>query len=711
MWKVLLIGVTVWALVVPHSSATQSLPADRSKLAELFPLTIIHMNDLHARFAETSERSSKCKVNEGDTCIAGIARVFYMVQALRKEHPNALFFNVGDNFQGTIWYNYHRWRVVARFIELLGPDAMTLGNHEFDDGLEGLKPYLKSLAAKNISTVVTNLIRSKAKFPSLPRSVIIERGGRSIGIIGVISDTTHELSNTGSITFSDSIAAVRNESEALKRQGVNVIVVLSHCGLAVDRRIANEAGEHVDVIVGGHSHSFLFSNSSRKPYSKLDTIVGDYPVVVENTNGRKILIVQAYAYGKYIGRLTTYFDSNGEIQHWTGYPVYLSSEIPQSKEALRILEPYRKQVTAFGATKIAKTSVDLVQDSCRRAECNLGSLVADAIADHYTNETFHPVAVVNAGNFRSPIPKGNITNEEAIGASPFSNTVDLLTLPGAALWNIIEHSLVWDSAKRLNVAQVSGLRVVADFDRAPYERVLSIKVRNLQDGSTYEPLNRTAYYKVVTMSFLATGKDGFHWSLERLDRQIGPLDSDVFIKYLRKLKVVNQSSLTGGRMILNVVSMVQNYIREAIQFVVSYALCLFYSARVLFGILVLFVTKPHTKFWVTKDRPVPPACLRNHDYGVDKYQNANGIKIHYVENGDHSKPLMVLVHGFPEFWFSWRHQLKEFSKDYWVVALDMRGYGDTEKPQYRYAYRMDNMTEDIRCLVRALGKRFPANRR
>uniref|UniRef100_A0A182JQY7 apyrase n=1 Tax=Anopheles christyi TaxID=43041 RepID=A0A182JQY7_9DIPT len=511
----LLIGATVWIalLVALQCSATDSLPADPSRLSKLFPLTIIHMNDLHARFAETSERSSKCKVEEGDRCIAGIARIFHTVQELRKRHRNALFFNVGDNYQGTIWYNYHRWRVVARFIKLMHPDAMTLGNHEFDDGLKGLRPYLDALAESKISTV--------------------------------------ELSNTESITFSDSVAAVRAEASALKQRGVHIILVLSHCGLEVDKRIALEAGEQVDVIVGGHSHSFLFSNSSTKPYNKQDTILGDYPVVVSNSNGRKILIVQAYAYGKYVGRLTTYFDAQGEVQHWEGYPVYLSSSIPQSPVALRILEPYRKQVQAYGATKIAETMVDLVQASCRVGECNLGCLVADAIADHYTNETFHPVAIINAGNFRAPIPKGNITNEEAIGASPFSNTVDLLTLSGDALWKLVEHSLVWDSVKRLNVAQVAGLRVVADLDRPPYSRVLSIAVRNLHDGIGYEPLKRTANYKVVTMSFIATGKDGFRWALERSERLIGPLDSDVFIKYLKKLKVVNEGNLVGGRMVLN----------------------------------------------------------------------------------------------------------------------------------------------------------------
>lgn len=80
--------------------------------------------------------------------------------------------------------------------------------------------------------------------------------------------------------------------------------------------------------------------------------------------------------------------------------------------------------------------------------------------------------------------------------------------------------------------------------------------------------------------------------------------------------------------------MIQYYVRESIQFVVSYALCLFYSCRVLFGLLVLLVTKPHTKFWATKERPVPPECLRNHEYGTDKYQNANVSNLERVSWND-----------------------------------------------------------------------------
>ncbi|KFB46803.1 apyrase [Anopheles sinensis] len=433
-------------------------------------------------------------------------------------------------------------------MKLLRPDAMTLGNHEFDDGLDGLTPYLHSLADGNIKTVVANLNRSmENKFPKLPGTTIIRRSKRSIGIIGVIYDQTHEMSKTGAITFENSVKTVRKEAEKLEQQGVDIVVVLSHCGLEVDKQIALEAGDHVDVIVGGHSHSFLFPESSGEPRNRDDKIQADYPLVITNSNGRKILIVQAYAYGKYVGRLTTYFDADGEIKYWEGFPVYMSHQVTQNKLALRTLEPYRQAVAKFGSRRIANTTVDLVQSTCRVQECNLGSLVADSLADYYTNDSFHPVALINAGEIRAPITKGEITNEEAIGASPFSNTVDLLTLPGDALWNIVEHSLVPDAVKRTNTVQVAGLRMVADLNRAPYQRVISIEARDLYDGTTYRSLNRSANYKVAMKSFIASGKDGFRWALERLDRHIGPLDSDVFINYLKKLKVVNEANLIGGR--------------------------------------------------------------------------------------------------------------------------------------------------------------------
>lgn len=75
-----------------------------------------------------------------------------------------------------------------------------------------------------------------------------------------------------------------------------------------------------------------------------------------------------------------------------------------------------------------------------------------------------------------------------------------------------------------------------------------------------------------------------------------------------------------------------------------------------------------------------------------------------MEKGNPKNPLVVFVHGFPEFWYSWRHQIKEFSKDYWTIAIDQRGYGDSDKPDDVDEYHTNKMADDIRELVRSLGE-------
>jgi epoxide hydrolase 4 len=82
-----------------------------------------------------------------------------------------------------------------------------------------------------------------------------------------------------------------------------------------------------------------------------------------------------------------------------------------------------------------------------------------------------------------------------------------------------------------------------------------------------------------------------------------------------------------------------------------------------------------------------------------------GIKLHYVEKGDPKNKLIIFVHGFPEFWYSWRYQLKEFSKDYWTIAIDQRGYGDSDKPEGINEYHINKMADDINALAKHLGRK------
>ncbi|XP_059613978.1 epoxide hydrolase 1-like [Phlebotomus argentipes] len=141
-----------------------------------------------------------------------------------------------------------------------------------------------------------------------------------------------------------------------------------------------------------------------------------------------------------------------------------------------------------------------------------------------------------------------------------------------------------------------------------------------------------------------------------------------------------------------------------IRLVVAYSLCLYYNVKFILLLILGYLLKGHTQFLEVKERPTPPKALQDPRYGNHKYITVNGIKLHYVEKGDQNKPLMLFVHGFPEFWYSWRHQIVEFSKDYWCVAIDMRGYGDSDKPTGLKPYKIDNMVDDVRELVKALNR-------
>ncbi|KAK7479577.1 hypothetical protein BaRGS_00029214 [Batillaria attramentaria] len=135
----------------------------------------------------------------------------------------------------------------------------------------------------------------------------------------------------------------------------------------------------------------------------------------------------------------------------------------------------------------------------------------------------------------------------------------------------------------------------------------------------------------------------------------------------------------------------------------SYSTGSFFAIMVVFRVLVGIVKKgPRTLFY-TKHRPAPPACMQDPSLGVHGFAHLEDVRLHYVSNGAEDKPLMLLVHGFPEFWYSWRHQLREFKDRFRVVAVDQRGYGDSDKPKGVSNYALTTLTNDLRQLIPALG--------
>lgn len=137
--------------------------------------------------------------------------------------------------------------------------------------------------------------------------------------------------------------------------------------------------------------------------------------------------------------------------------------------------------------------------------------------------------------------------------------------------------------------------------------------------------------------------------------------------------------------------------------VVVYILAAFFTVpiAIITAIYVMFFS---TRFIHQKHRIHQLHRLQeDYDHGFLDLHDGT-IRIHYVEAGDRHRPLLLLVHGFPEFWYSWHHQIREFQKDYHVVAIDLRGYGDSSKPDGVGAYHMSNLVEDINQIITALGK-------
>ena len=263
-----------------------------------YEMTLLHVNDIHVKMEETNKYSSSCKQSDKDAgrCYGGVARLSQAVKDIKRNTSNVLWLNAGDFYQGTIWYTQFKWRVVSQFNNLLDFDAITLGNHEFDDKIAGLVPFLQN---QSCPVVVTNL--NVSQVPSLSdlttKSVKMRLGDKIIGIVGYITPDTKHTSNPEDVIFIDEIEALTPEVKKLHDEGVDIIVALGHSGYDKDKEIAAKV-PHIDVVVGGHTHSFLFSPTKNRVNPSINKIQGPYPTIIHNPAGHKTIVVQAFAYTK-----------------------------------------------------------------------------------------------------------------------------------------------------------------------------------------------------------------------------------------------------------------------------------------------------------------------------------------------------------------------------------------------------------------------------
>jgi len=483
---------------------------------------------------ETNKYSASCKQKDANAgkCYGGLARLHKAVNDIRHKEENVLWLNAGDFYQGTIWYTQFKWRVVSQFNNALDFDAMTLGNHEFDDKVEGLLPFLRN---QSCPVIVTNLNTSLV--PQLDdlyvRSVVKEINGHMVGLVGYITPHTKFISNSGKVIFMDEIESLQREVAKLKAQGVMTIVAIGHSGYSRDIEIAKSVPD-LDVVVGGHSHSFLYSPTKSAPNPSTNTVRGPYPTIVQHQGSSPTLVVQAYAFTKYLGHVKLEFnDTSGGLEKWSGSPILLDSSFEKDSGMDRALQPWRQQLLEFTGKVVGSAAKELFLS--RGKESTLGNWVADAMVGAWKGKQVPgggsvKIGLVNSGAIRSAFNEGNITLADLLSAFPFQNTFDVSTLHGRSLRLALEHSVFpMDSkgnAGSGQFLQVSGLKIIFDVRRPPGDRLVQVKVVSEED--TYEDLEEDKEYSVVTPNYIASGGDGYKFeSWKTRERILGSLDTEV----------------------------------------------------------------------------------------------------------------------------------------------------------------------------------------
>lgn len=511
-----------------------------------FQLTLLHTNDVHARVEQTSSDSGKCQSRPLD-CYGGVARRYTKIQEIRATHPNVLLLDAGDQYQGTVWFSYFKGREVVRFMNLLGYDAMALGNHEFDNGLDGLlDPLLKNV---NFSILSANIQASRSVASRIAGYFqpykILRVGSEKIGIVGYTTKETSFLSNPGNdIYFEDEIEALQPHVDKLTTLGVNKIIALGHSGFTVDQKIAQKV-RGVDVVIGGHTNTFLYTG----PPPSSEMPAGNYPFLVKSDDGRQVPVVQAYAFGKYLGYLNVTFDDQGNVIKTSGNPILLNSSIPEDRVLKEEVDKWKIQLNNFSSQVIGKTIVYLngTSQACRFQECNLGNLICDAMIynnlKHRDENTWNHVSmcIINGGGIRSPIDErnnnGTITMEDLLAVLPFGSTFDLIELKGSTLKEAFEHGVRRHGQGTGELLQVGGIHVVYDLSRPPGSRVVSIEVLcTACRVPAYVPLQMDETYKVILPSFLQQGGDGYSMLKNKsLSHNQGDLDVEVVSTYISRM--------------------------------------------------------------------------------------------------------------------------------------------------------------------------------
>lgn len=508
-----------------------------------FTLKIVHVNDVHSNLTPSNIHLRLGGV-ETECEIGGMARVASKIKELKKNGHHHLVLHAGDAVQGTLYYTLFKGEADADVMNAMGFDAMTIGNHEFDDGDRWLAGFIARLDAPvisaNIDVTPGNVLEGR-----YAPYVIVKIEGEAIGIVGltIAGKTKNSSQPSDEVTFRDEVGAIQAVVEDLTSRGIGKIILLSHYGYPnVQSLVARVTG--IDVIVDGDSHTLLGDFSAYGLESS-----GDYPTVRQNRDGDDVCIVQAWEHGKILGDLdVTFLDD--VIESCSGTPHLILGErftrenenrdeytlegaellavqaavdgdakldiVADDADVADIVSTYSSKVDKMADTVIGTASEPLRHNRVPNHEYNgvtlpLGSQIAPIVAKAFYDQDPHSdICIQNAGGVRISIDRGNITYDTAYTLLPFSNTLFEIEMYGSEIKQVLE-----DAIENIDQGGSTGsfpyaypLKYDVDATRAFGGRVGNLEIKSRITGS-YSALQDNEMYVVVTNNYTAAGRDGY----------------------------------------------------------------------------------------------------------------------------------------------------------------------------------------------------------
>lgn len=504
-------------------------------------LHILHTNDLHSRIEAINKYDSTCdqETRDAGECFGGVARVASKVKELRDqiraEGGNVIVLDAGDQYQGSLFYTTYKGQEVVEFMTAIGYDAMAVGNHEFDDGPEGLAVLADGvefpIVSGNLDLSQSNVLNGK-----VDNVITLDAGGQKIGIVSALAMDTPETASPGpSVIFQDDIESLKADVQELTDQGVDKIIALTHVGYLRDQKFAEQVAG-LDAIIGGHSHTLL---------GDMEGAEGPYPTMVAGPEGNEVPVATAYAYSKYLGHLTLTFDDEGVLTKAEGQPILLDNSVSEDEAIVARVTEMAAPIDELRQKVVAETAapIDGDRNNCRVKECEMGNLVAEAMLDRVRDQGMS-IAIANSGGLRASIDQGPVSMGEVYTVLPFQNTLATFQLSGADVIAALENGASQYEEVAGRFAQVAGLKYTVDPASPAGSRISDVMV--MADGG-WTPIDPAATYGVVSNNYMRSGGDGYDVFATKAQNayDFGPDLAEVVAAYLGAQDGAYQPALDG----------------------------------------------------------------------------------------------------------------------------------------------------------------------